>query len=67
MKSIMLICLFVILVGNLLTHHILEQRMDMLEDRIDRLQGWIDYLHGINLDELSEAVGEWQSEQKDEP
>lgn len=58
MKSIMLICVFIILICNLLTHRYLSQRIDILQE-------WIEVLHGIDFDKMSESVRKWQSEQKD--
>lgn len=58
MKSIMLICLLVILVCNLLTHRYLNQRLDMLEEEItflDNLKVCIEE-HPIMADWLVEIA-----------
>ena len=59
MKSIMLICVFIILICNILTHRYLSQRIDILQE-------WIEVLYGIDFDKMSESVRKWQSERDGE-
>lgn len=55
MKSIMWICVWIILVCDIMTHRYLKQRIDILQE-------WIEVLHGIDFDKMTKAVREWQAD-----
>ena len=58
MDRVMEICILVYLLCNLISHHYLNKRIDILQE-------WIEVLHGIDFKKLTKVVREWQAERKE--
>ncbi|MBQ6632284.1 MAG: hypothetical protein IJH55_09385 [Romboutsia sp.] len=57
MDRVVSICIIICLMCNLISHHYINKRIDVLQE-------WIEVLHGIDFNKMTKAVREWQTEQK---